>query len=63
MKDNMDYIDKIKIAKINLTNKLNKKIDEYKKEHTAERKREIAELMIDKRELYLFNKKVIEKYT
>lgn len=58
----MDYIDKIEIAKTNLNKRLNDIIDEYKKEHTAERKREIAELMQDKREIYLSNKNVIEKY-
>lgn len=58
----MNYVDKIEIAKINLTNKLNEKVDEYKKERTAERKREIAELMQDKREIYLSNKRIIEKY-
>lgn len=60
--DKMDYIDKIEIAKTNLTKKLNDRIDEYKKERTAERKKEIAELMQDKREIYLSNKRIIEKY-
>jgi len=59
---NIDYIDLIEIAKINLANKLNEKVEEYKKERTPELKREVAKLMQDREELYKLNKKVIEKY-
>ena len=59
---NIDYIDLIEIAKINLENKLNEKVEEYKKERTPELKREVAKLMQDREEIYKLNKKVIEKY-
>lgn len=59
---NIDYIDLIEIAKINLANKLNEKVEEYKKERTPELKREVAKLMQDREEIYKLNKKVIEKY-
>ncbi len=59
---NIDYIDLIEIAKINLANKLNEKVEEYKKERTPELKREVAKLMQEREEIYKLNKKVIEKY-
>ena len=59
---NIDYIDLIEIAKINLANKLNEKVEEYKKERTPELKREVAKLMQEREDIYKLNKKVIEKY-
>lgn len=59
---NIDYQVLLDDAKLNLSNKLNEKIEEYKNNPTAEKKREIAILINDRQQLFLFNKKVIEKY-
>lgn len=58
----LDYQILLDEAKINLSNKLNEKIEEYKKSPTAEKKGEIAILMNDRQQLFLFNKEIIKKY-
>lgn len=63
MKENkMDYRYMIEIAKINLIEKLNEKMREYKEEPNIQTKKEILELMKDRRQLFLFDTVIIEKY-
>lgn len=58
----MDYRYMIEIAKINLIEKLNEKMREYKEEPNIQTKKEILELMKDRRQLFLFDTVIIEKY-
>lgn len=57
--DNVDLID---IAKTNLSELINEKKEEYKKNKTKEIKAELLELLKDRDEIFLFNKDVIKKY-
>ena len=62
MKQNIDYISLVDIAKLNLTNLINNKMLEYKKTPNSDLKNQIINLLKDKKQLFLFNKNVIEKY-
>ena len=58
----IDYISLIDIAKLNLTNLINNKMSEYKKLPNPDLKCQIIDLFNDRKQLFLFNKNVIEKY-
>lgn len=62
MEKNIDYITLMDIAKINLSDKINYRMKEYKKSNNLDLKREIIYLLNDRKEIFLFNKKIIEKY-
>lgn len=62
MNKNKDYIALLDVAKLNLAEKLNQKIREYKEEHTPINKSELAVLLHDRQQLFLFNIAVIDKY-
>jgi len=50
------------IAAINLTNKLNRAVELYKVRPSKELKNEIVEMTMDRRNIYMYNKEVIDKY-
>ena len=50
------------IATINLTNKLNRAVELYKVRPSKELKNEIIEMTMDRRNIYMYNKEVIDKY-
>ena len=50
------------IATINLTNKLNSAVELYKVRPSKELKNEIVEMTMDRRNIYMYNKEVIDKY-
>lgn len=58
----LDYQVLMDEAKLNLSHKLSRKIEEYKSNPTLERKSEIAILMNDRQQLFLFDKNIIKKY-
>lgn len=62
MKTNINYISLIDIAKINLSNKFNYKLQEYKKNQTSELKEDIIKLVQDRKKIFLFDKDIINKY-
>lgn len=62
MNKSKDYITLMDIAKINLSGIINAKMKEYKNAHKAELKEEIIKLLNDRKELFMFNQNVIEKY-
>lgn len=62
MNQSIDYISLMDIAKINLSNILNNKMAEYRKSPNHELKKELMNLVNDRKELFLFNTEVIEKY-
>ena len=57
-----DYMDLIDIAKINLMKKFNIKIDEYEKNPSLELKKEIVDISLDRKQLYMFDIPTIQKY-
>lgn len=62
MELNMDYTDLMDIAKINLSNIINNKMKEYRLHQTVELKNELINLLNERKELFMFNKKIIDKY-
>ena len=62
MNSNIDYINLMDVAKINLAKKINDVVDLYKKEKTIERKQELINLIEDRKRIFLFDKITIEKY-
>ena len=50
------------IAIVNLTNRLNKKVELYKVNPDKGLKHEIVEMMMDRRSIYMCNKDIIGKY-
>lgn len=62
MKKNIDYINLMDIAKINLNEKINNAMNAYKKERNSERKIELIKLLNDRKRLFFFDKEIIEKY-
>lgn len=57
-----NYMDLIDIAKINLMKKFNLKMDEYEKNPSAELKKEIIDISIDRKQLYSLDIPTIQKY-
>lgn len=57
-----NYMDLIDIAKINLMQKFNLKMDEYEKNPTVELKKEIIDISIDRKQLYSLDIPTIQKY-
>lgn len=57
-----DYMDLIDIAKINLMKKFNIKMDEYEKNPSLELKKEIVDISLDRKQLYMFDIPTIQKY-
>lgn len=49
-------------AKLNISKLINQKRNEYKKNQSIEIKKELINLLNDRKELFLFNKKIIKKY-
>ncbi|MCI8655228.1 MAG: hypothetical protein HFJ48_05110 [Clostridia bacterium] len=62
MDNNKDYIVLMDIAKMNLSEIINSKMKEYKRTYKLTLKKEIIELLKDRKQLFLFDEKVIEKY-
>lgn len=62
MKEKIDYINLIDIAKINLSNCINDTVEQYKKEKSPEIKTKLINLIYDRKNMFLFDKKTIEKY-
>lgn len=60
--DNIDVIDLIDIAKINLIKKINLKMEKYNNNPTTELKKEIIELVKDRNQLFSYNIDIIKKY-
>lgn len=58
----VEYSYLIDDAKLNLAQKLNTKMEEYKINPTEELKKSIIILMQDRQKLFSFDKVVIEKY-
>lgn len=57
-----DYMDLIDVAKINLMKKFNLKMDEYEKNPSLELKKEIVDISLDRKQLYMFDIPTIQKY-
>lgn len=57
-----DYMDLIDIAKINLMKKFNIKMDEYEKNPSLELKKEIVDISLDRKQLYMLDIPTIQKY-
>ena len=62
MKYEMDYIDLMDIAKMNLNKDINNAMELYKKEKNNEKRHKIIELLNDRKKLFLFDNTIIEKY-
>lgn len=62
MEENINYIDLIDDAKINLSHIINEKVAEYKKNQTQDLKKEIIDLINDRKKIFMFNKSIIQKY-
>lgn len=62
MDNNKDYIVLMDISKMNLSEIINSKMKEYKRTYKLTLKKEIIELLKDRKQLFLFDEKVIEKY-
>ena len=50
-------------AKLNISKLIDQKRNEYKKRQYIEIKKELINLLNDRKELFLFNKNIIKKYT
>ena len=57
-----DYMDLIDVAKINLMKKFNLKMDEYEKNPSLELKKEIVDISLDRKQLYMLDIPTIQKY-
>ena len=62
MSEYIDYINLMDVAKMNLNNCINDTINLYKEKHTSEIKTKLINLIYDRKKLFLFDKKIIEKY-
>lgn len=62
MKENIDYINLMNIAKINLSNCINDNMELYKKQKNPETKRKLMNLIYDRKNIFLFDKETIKKY-
>ncbi len=62
MSECIDYINLMDVAKMNLNNCINDTINLYKEKHTPEIKMQLINLIYDRKKLFLFDKKIIEKY-
>lgn len=62
MSEYIDYINLMDVAKMNLNNCINDTINLYKEKHTSEIKMQLINLIYDRKKLFLFDKKIIEKY-
>lgn len=62
MSECIDYINLMDVAKMNLNNCINDTINLYKEKHTPEIKKQLINLIYDRKKLFLFDKKIIEKY-
>ncbi len=62
MSEYIDYINLMDVAKMNLNNCINDTINLYKEKHTSEIKTQLINLIYDRKKLFLFDKKIIEKY-
>ena len=62
MKENIDYINLMNIAKINLSNSINDNMELYKKQKNHETKRKLMNLIYDRKNIFLFDKETIKKY-
>lgn len=62
MKENIDYINLMNIAKINLSNSINDNMELYKKQKNPETKRKLMNLIYDRKNIFLFDKETIKKY-
>lgn len=58
--DNILLLDE---AKLNISKLIDQKRNEYKKSQSIEIKKELINLLNDRKELFLFNKNIIKKYT
>jgi len=62
MSEYIDYINLMDVAKMNLNNCINDTINLYKEKQTPEIKMQLINLIYDRKKLFLFDKKIIEKY-
>lgn len=62
MVEEIDYINLMDIAKINLNNCIKDTMELYKKEKNPEIKRKLLDLIYDRRNIFLFDKETIKKY-
>lgn len=62
MKEKIDYINLMDIAKTNLNNLINDTMELYKKRKDYETKGKLINLINDRRNIFLFNKETIRKY-
>lgn len=62
MEEKIDYINLIDIAKVNLNNCINDTVELYKKQKDPEIKRELINLIYDRKRMLLFDKETIKKY-
>ena len=62
MKEKIDYINLIDIAKINLNTSMNETMELYKKYKDSETKRKLINFINDRKKIFLFDKETIQKY-
>ena len=58
----IDYINLMDIAKINLNNCINDTMVKYNKQKDFQTKKELMNLFYDRKRLFLFDKETIKKY-
>lgn len=57
-----DNVFLINEAKLKLSKLINEKRNEYKKNQSIQTKKELIDLLNDRKKLFLFNKNIIKKY-
>lgn len=58
-----DNVFLINEAKLKLSKLINEKRNEYKKNQSIQTKKELIDLLNDRKKLFLFNKNIIKKYS